>query len=886
MRGRVALFVLLLLSSFPIFPQCSWTPRASAQFRTTALDVAVDGSFVWLATGYGVQLFENDEVVDTVAVPDTTRVVRPDGSGLAYVGSGTRIYVLRRDGRALSIVRSVDAGASVNDIELVGDYLFAATANGIGHFDVFDPANPIRTSAFIPTSSPNVTGLAATSTRLYAADGDDTLEVFSISTPSIPQRIDEVETLQRITAVHATSNGNVYVSDAFGQSTQVFSGTTSIGMMTVGANSLAPSAGTALFVAGTNRTLRAVELVSSSVFKTMFEHQLAPAGGTDNAIHAIARSGNTLYVAAGDIGLAIFDISSFVAPYPLAAYREQAPSTSVAMSGDRAWFADDAERIIEKRILPAGLSLTTERTWTGGKLVHDVEGSTLLTSTAKDATLWSLTPQTPSVISTSSFRANVVAAAIHGQSVVALLDDGTVWLGGATPQQVTLPRIAFLARAGNAYAFVETRDEGKTVIHHFASPDLAAPTRSITVDGIALGGLALDATRAAVFTFSGISVIDVSSGSVRVIADSTAFIPRHLAFSGDDLLVLDARNLVVYDDARTLVRQHFLPADGVLMDAQPSVAVVATSDGTLAASYLAERPEGTIPYASRFYSKVVTGGDRVYLFGPGTLDIHTTISSDRPLYMTNVNAAGVIDIAATSDRLFTLSAGGIVRSYSKWGAAQTQMTIDEGPDAQPLSIDTAGNAVWVSVSKGCASGECQKKTLILDPATLGVTSSITGGVTDVVTSGTRAYVLLDLPVEMRALDITDPLHPSQLVSAPAPATGTSIAAIPGHVYVIGDKLYDHAETTLMLIGTQLANAPVDKAQQIRIEGNCAVITARGPQPLTFDATTWTPATSHEVPVNVRSVAQQPGRLFLLTTHSLEVWSTLPPVAPGRRRAVR
>ena len=84
MRGRVAvLLLLLLLLSVPAFPQCSWSPRASAQFRTTALDVAAQDGFIWLATGYGVTLLDANTllVADAVALPGNTRVLYTDPRG-------------------------------------------------------------------------------------------------------------------------------------------------------------------------------------------------------------------------------------------------------------------------------------------------------------------------------------------------------------------------------------------------------------------------------------------------------------------------------------------------------------------------------------------------------------------------------------------------------------------------------------------------------------------------------------------------------------------------------------------------------------------------------------------------------------------------------------
>ncbi|MEO8379258.1 MAG: hypothetical protein ABI779_06305, partial [Acidobacteriota bacterium] len=850
MRGRVAILLLFLVGSLPVFPQCNWTPRQSASFRTSALDLSVDGSLVWLATGYGIQLLDGQgtHVADAAALPGNTRVIRADGRGFAYAGSGSRLYVLRREGTTIQALRFADAGAPINDILIVDQSLFVATTAGLTHFQIFDPANPVRNEGTLPTSSANVTSLAVSGTKLYAADGDATLEVFSLTIPSLPQHTGELASVVRATAVHAAPDGTLLVSDAFGQNTDVFAGTTATGRLPVGANAFASAANGVHFVAGPDRTLRAVDFTSTTTLKELFEHQLSPTGGTDNVIHAMARAGTTLYVAAGDIGLAIFDIRALAPPYPLASYRTTA-TTSTVLSGDRAWFADGTGTISEQKIVSTGIALTNVRTWNGGTIVHDVEGTELLTSNAETVTSWQLGPTTP-VPSTFTFRGAVRSAAVRTGGPVALLEDGTVWIGGAAPQQVALPLIAQLVRAGSGYLFVETRDEGKTVLHYYPAGDFGAEPRRFTLDGVATGRVALDATRAAVFTFRGVEIVDLASGAVRVIAGSNRTIPRQLAFSGDDLLFLDKRTLFVYDDARTLVREQFLPADGVALDAQPSLAVLATTEGTMAVSYLGEQPEADIPFTSTFYTRFAAAADRLYLFAPGTIDIFTLDGQ----YVTGVPLGGTLDIAASDDGLFALSASGMVSAYSPQGALLRQVTLNEGADAQPLAIRVAGHAVWVSFTKGCLSGGCQQKTLVLDPATLAVTSSLNGGVKDVVTAGTRAYALFDFPAEVRILNIADARQPSQVLAIAAPAGATSLAASTCRLFVLGDKLYEYTESTMLLKTTYFTAMTPDKTQQVRIDGDCLVVTGRSAHPELYSATTLAPQTSFEVPATVRMMA--------------------------------
>src|SRR5262249_25158461 len=124
---------------------CNIAPILSNPFRSSILDLAVDGNDLWAATAYDVSLY--DRGVDpprlgaSLSVPGTTRLIRP-GNGLAYAGSGNSIVVIRKNGRSLQLVRSVDAGAAVNDIVFSTVSLYVATPNGITLYSLGDPTNP------------------------------------------------------------------------------------------------------------------------------------------------------------------------------------------------------------------------------------------------------------------------------------------------------------------------------------------------------------------------------------------------------------------------------------------------------------------------------------------------------------------------------------------------------------------------------------------------------------------------------------------------------------------------------------------------------------------------------------------------------------------------
>src|ERR1043166_9270201 len=180
MPRALAVVIGLLLAS-PLLPQCNFTPVLSDPFRSSILDLAIDGNDLWAATGYGIALYDRSvdppRLSSLIAIPGTTRDVRL-ANGLAYAASGNAIAVVRKNGRSLQLIRTVDAGAQVNDIVVTPLSLFAATNNGIVQYALTDPTNPNMPAQLTQTAA---TSLALAGSTLYAAEGDTTVEVFSIS---------------------------------------------------------------------------------------------------------------------------------------------------------------------------------------------------------------------------------------------------------------------------------------------------------------------------------------------------------------------------------------------------------------------------------------------------------------------------------------------------------------------------------------------------------------------------------------------------------------------------------------------------------------------------------------------------------------------------------
>lgn len=882
MKAAVS-YVLLLLLATSVFPQCNFTPRASAQFRASVLDLAVDGNDLWAATGYGVQLLDRTvdppAVVANVAIPDVTRVIRTSG-GLAYAGSGSRIYVLRKNGRAIEILRNVAAGGTVNDLAIT-TFLFAATSGGIAQFSLVDPTNPTRTSATLPTSSANVASLSIAGSSLYAADGDASVEIFTISSPSQPQRTGSLDSLPTSISVNATTS-RVYVSD--GQNTDVFVNGTRVARTPFGSTSFASLGTDEHFLAGSELAVHAVDFSVGNNPVELYEQALPPTPGTVNRVSAMQLAGNRLYVAAGDVGLAAFDVSSFARPYPVRSLGTGA-TTSVALVGTTA-FVTPATGISE--YTASGNFLTFSRTTNADRawVLHDRFGTSQLAVSGARVMLSSGYAAT--------FPRTIVSAASDGATIWAVLDNNTLWsvatVADATPQQVSVAsNPVLLARAGNAIALVALTDAGNTNIHYFGDHDFTKTPRTFTVPGAPIGNVALNATHAALATFQGVTLLELGTGNASVLPDSGSVLAKQFVFAGTKLLELTDRSLLVWDvAARRLSREIVLPADAIAMDANETLAVIATADGLASVSFDApQRLPQVLPIrnANRYYTKIVASDDRLYLFGENGVDVYSTTIGDTPLFVTGVRTSGLVDLAASDDFLFTLSGGGAVTTYGRDGNVIAQATITDGAESRPLGIVSVAGSPWLSLATNCSFGICrEKKTLVLDPLTLAVTATMSGGVTDAFATSTRAYALFDLPAEVRVFSIADPRHPVQTASRTLTGVANSVASSAGVVYVAGTQVQAFDETALAPAAKTLTPITTDAIDRIRFDGGCGILTHRTPAPELHP--TSGAASALGLPSAVRSLATQPGRLYFLTDTSIEVWSTVAATKPSRRRPTR
>ncbi len=908
MLGRVAAASLLaLLLAAPALPQCGLTPVASAQFRSTILDLAIDGNRLWAATSYGLALYDltadPPPILDTIALPGTTRAVRVAG-GVAYAASGSAIQVVRWDGRALAVVLAIDAGAVVNNLLLTTTHLYAATAAGIAQYDLLVPTAPVKTAATFPTSGANVTSLALGGSALYAVDGDATLEVFNIAVPSQPLRLAAVTSLlPRPTAVNA-ADARVYVSD--GLQTDLFLGNGSnltragSAAFPFGSTSFAALSPSAVFVAGSDRKLRAFDVSSAGTPVEIFHSELAPTSGTVNRMTAIAVGGGRMFAGAGDIGLLTYDVRQFTAPFPMRAY-VTTPTGSVAAADGRAYFGRDAG-IAEYTQTGAG-ALTEGRTWDKSEadVVQDVDGDFLLTSSGPTVTLWALSPTTPTLVGTATFRTAVRQAVLAGITAYAVLDDKTLWSAdlsqlSAAPRQIALALAPqFMARSGANIVLADLRNDGTTMVAMLGA-DKSSVAASAIVPGIATAGVALAGTTAAVWTFRGITLISFPSGAMSVLPQSNSVAATRLAMNGSKLAELTDSALVVWDTAtQRIIAQYALPGTPAAVAISPNGALadLATFDGVTAVQLApSSRLPSLIPAANpnMYAKKLVAIANRLVLFDGRNADIFTTSLA----YRGGIHINGTVDVTADDGGIFTLTNVLGVGAYTRDGEPLGSASVANASDAQPLSLAAVGGAVWVSMVRDCPLN-CEKKTAVFDArGALAQTALMSGAVRDVAVSGTRAYVLTGLPDEIRVLDISDPAHPRQIAARAAEGARApvSITFGSGIIYVLGEKLYAYDES-LAKLAEPLGSYVDDPAtgvtyadQRVRVvDGGCVAVTGRQFSPQLF-TTTFAPQPSFPTPSPTRAIAAQPGKLYVLTDHSLEIWSATGPAQPARKHATR
>ncbi|HVT02073.1 MAG TPA: hypothetical protein VHL58_01715 [Thermoanaerobaculia bacterium] len=902
---RLLLISLTLGFSLHLSAQCTFQPISKGQYRSSALDVALDGNDLWVATSYGVALFDRSvdppAPVTSLALPGTTTRIRPTGGPIVYASSGSSIYVLQKTKSSIVSLRSLDVGGLISDLLYQPPYLYVAATNGVTQVDLIQPENPFLGKR-LPTSTGKASGLAILGSSLYAADGDSSVEVYTLQVPSFPQNIGTFPSLPRSSSVRSIG-GDLVVSD--GQQTQIFTGTgtqmTKVASVAAGASSLAAISDDRAFIAGNDRTLRAIDFRNPALLVTLFETSFAPTSGSVNRFGALASAPGHLYAAAGDAGLLTFDTSLFGSPDQVRSY-QTSPGRSVFSFGDSLYVSVVAGGIQRFGQDSSG-NLTDLGSWDSARVstIHDGATGRLLTSAGSELRLWDLAPVTPVTLSTATFRGGVQSAVLVGTVAYAILSDQTLWRADlsqptpASPTQIQLAgSLTGIARSGSAVSVASVNADASSTIYVFRTGDLTSAPVTAPAEGAATSGVTMNGSVAVVSTFKGLTVFEYAGGGgTHVLPGSNLGIARDLFILGNNLFVLGSTSLQIWDlTSATLQQTLSLPDDGVSLHGAGSSIDVATESGVATIQYASpSRLPRLVPAATfnNYFKKVFVSGNQLFLFDGHSVERDLLSGSAAPAFMERLSLVGsVIDVVAIGSTIYVLDGLGKVTGYSFGGRNVGEYQMSEGDDAIALDLHSAAGGLYLSLSRGCSSGNCEKKTLVLDPRS-GITlaSTLTGLVVDISTNANRAYAIFDTPGELRVLNVTDPFHPVTVAARASEGNPVSVAfsVLRATVYTIGSKVFAYTEASLAPAGQILDTFTLDPSgrltyldQQLHIDGDCAVVTGRTFSPALYNVTgaaTWVPAGAMPTAAAAKSADLQNGFLYVLTDYSLEVWSKSP-----------
>ena len=906
-RRFLLIFAILITLAVDSPAACNLPTVYTEQFRATAHDLSIDGGDLWVATNYGVALY--DRTVDppslraSIAVPGPSTTVASSG-GIAYVGSGREVYVVTRSGGNPRLGVSLDVGSLIQDMLLFGSHLYVANENGVAVVSLSQPESPFlaRTLATAPGGARS---LARIGTTLYAADGDTSVEAFDLQTPSAPQRIGAVATSRRTTSVTATGT-RLYASDGF--RTEFFSGTgtalTREGETeTFGVSTLAATAPDLLFVAGNDRTIRAVDLTARTP-AVLFETSSPTTNGTVNRVLKLVASADRLYVAAGDAGLLTYDTTTFRSPL---AVRSQAigPADSLVANGSSVVVAPTSGGLRQYSTDAAGtLGLVREWDLTKQWTVRDLNGTRLLTTAASAFKVHDLLVTPPRTVVSGSFPRAAVSAALTGDAIYAVLSDQTLWRAdlviGTAVKVGGVGAPSAVARGGTALALIETAGGASTTIRFFSNGDPYSSPKIATIEGFPVGKVAVSSSGiVAAATFRGLNVIDFNQSPivVRTASITNASDVRSIVLSGDRVVVLTGGAVQVLNlAALTEVRSYILPGENQSLSLDINgggVAFVAGNGGvtTVLLDREAKLPRLlSVPATNEFFRKLVGSEQLLAFFDGRKITLMRLRPDGLPDRASRVSGPIAVDVAVVGDRAYGLSGSGKITAYTSAGVSVADYQMNEGPGAVPQTISAVAGALYVSLSR-CAGGVCENKTLVLDPRngmivlSATMTGSIVDVVVDAVVEGARAYVLTSFPSEIRILNVSNPYQPAPLNSRASENSPVSIAYSSSFdmVYTIGSRLigYDAASLSrrveLLEYVAESTGRLTLSDQRLRIAGDCAVLVGRtfGPQFYSIGSPEmWSFEPVAQTPAAVRSVVTRPGFIYLLSDYSFEIRSSV------------
>jgi hypothetical protein len=923
LRATFLLF-LLPLSLFPaplLSQECLPGTSSSRIFRTPALDLSVDGNDLWVATSFGVMLYERNgtelKALATLPVPGVTRRVGA-ASRHAWVASGSTLYSVGRQGGSPAIIGSLELGDQISDLLLIPPYAFLATSGGVVQVDLLRPEQPVVANR-LTTTAGGAISLARRGAHLYAADGDLTVEVYSINLLALPQKVGTFNALPRTTSIQAVGE-RLFATD--GQQTMIFAGSgaaqTFIASLPVAAASVVEGP-RPVVIAGGSRFITGVDLLEGAAPAILFESELPLTTGVSR-VERLAAAEGALYVAGGDAGLLVYDTRKFAAPFPHRTWRVGAArsvvvakSAVVSDAGELGLTHFHFATVVDPfMVQPGGYSLSRQGSWDEDRQwrvldahAEGVDTRTILASSGGTIAVWEVRGYPPRLISKGPVPGTIRSGILRGDHALVVLSDNRVWgvsLTQTVPQSERIDAAgaaSSIARGDGAIATVELRADGMSTIRYWASGDLSAAPQTVQVEGAATSGVAINGSgQAAVATFRGLLLADFASGAPPVVL---AEIPpgSAIAMDGNHLYAAAGSRVQQWNvSQRRAVREYELSHEISMLFPDQGQTVWAATAGGL--SRIETTATGEVPQlvrsaaAGAAYRWLRTSGEFIALVSEREVSTMRVDPSQRIVRLSTFPLAAIpLEVAMVGDRLYLLGSSGRVSAVGLGGIEVASYQLEGGADAVPIGLRSIGPALHLSYLRGCSAGNCEKRTIVLDPRNgLVETSSYGGGIVDAVSDGSVAFVITDLPSELRRLNLADPFHPVVTAAVPLDEAAVSISwsAARSRLYLLGDRLSVHDAGSLTRLDQQLEPWRADPSgrlsyedQRITVEGDCLLITGRWFAPRLLRLADLTPAGSLTVPSAVRQTATAGGLRLFLTEHSLEVMNE---GSAGRPRSAR
>lgn len=873
----------------------------SEAYRRPALDVATSGEQLWIADGYGVTVASRGTPpipLDSLTLPGSTTLLAPDGSDM-WIASDRTLYRARWDGRQVVILSTVDAGEPVYDLTVVRNHLFLATPSGLVRID---PAVP-GSRNILPTTSGAAVSLASDGNTLVVADGDDTVDIFSVEIPALTQKIG-VATLSILGAnrVHVV-HGDLLVSN--GRDSQIFDGLRppfqSLGVLRVGALSASTTTPGLVLTAGQDTTVRMVDLrFSAGRPAVVFEERLSPSSGTLNRIFRIRADQNSVYLAAGDLGLLSYDLVGFGSPFPLVRSFVSGANRVEDLGNGQVVATGGGEPPRLYTVESSG-SLREVTRWSDLAGVSVLEHVAEVAVVAEAGTVRLVRPS-GSVTGQFQFGAAVTSAAVLDGTIWVTLGDRTLWkvnAAGGTPEKVDIPGAnpSFIERGAGRLILGSLNDDGTTTIHEV---DRVSPSqsRSVRVQGLATSGAAVGESTVAMASFRGLSLLDLGTGTEKLVPMGEGVVPRDLVAAGSEIVVLAADRVQRRRiDNGTLVEELDLLSEGLALGADSGARVlVAATDAiyTLQSGGASTQPrlhEAINP--ASFYEELEGRNDRIHLVEGDRVVSRVVQNRGLAAFEIETEIAGdLVDLAATDVGFCGLDSRGEVSCFDSAGRVAGIGSIPALDDATFLSIHWSRGSLFVSLLEGCLGEGCRKRTAVarLSGSQVAVQGEIPGEIVTLADSGDRIVMITDFPDEVRLYRATSSIP--ELVTARPRLTELYDVAIRGEiVYMVGETVVALSAPSLAELGTVLGaftpgSGTSAQDQRIALVGDRVVLSGRPPGLAVYSVqspTSWVLEESFVFAGPVREMVEGPGGLVLRTDYSLELLSTEP--APARRRTI-